>query len=81
MPALPAVITGRLGKTGDVDCYAFDLAAGQTLNAILDAQVIASPADGALRLIDARGVDSGCFEGVMIFTSNPNYVAPYRICP
>ncbi|MCE2862815.1 MAG: hypothetical protein RIR76_1810 [Verrucomicrobiota bacterium] len=57
VPALPAVITGRLGKTGDVDCYAFDLAAGQTLNAILDAQVIASPADGALRLIDARGVE------------------------
>lgn len=57
VPALPAVITGRLGKTGDVDCYAFDLAAGQTLTAMLDAQVIASPVDAALRLLDIRGVE------------------------
>lgn len=55
--SLPAVITGRLGKTGDVDCYAVELAAGQTLTAILDAQVIASPVDAALRLLDARGVE------------------------
>lgn len=57
IPALPAVITGRLGKTGDVDCYAIDLTAGQTLTAILDAQVIASPVDAVLRLLDARGVE------------------------
>ncbi|MFM7752358.1 MAG: hypothetical protein ACKPB0_18275 [Opitutaceae bacterium] len=31
VPALPAVITGRLGKTGDVDCYAFDLAAARNV--------------------------------------------------
>ncbi|MFM8338052.1 MAG: PPC domain-containing protein [Opitutaceae bacterium] len=57
VPALPAVITGRLGKTGDVDCYALELPAGRTLTAILDAQVIASPVDAALRLLDARGVE------------------------
>ena len=40
-----------------------------------------SDLSGPVGSIDARGVDGGCFEGRMIFTGNPNYVAPYRICP
>jgi hypothetical protein len=55
--SLPAVITGRLAKVGDVDGYALELAAGQTFTAALDAQVIASPVDAVLRLLDPRGVE------------------------
>lgn len=44
-------------------------------------QMTISDLSGPVGSIDARGVDSGCFEGRMIFTGNPNYVAPYRICP
>lgn len=44
-------------------------------------QMTISDLSGPVGSIDARGVDGGCFEGRMIFTGNPNYVAPYRICP
>ncbi|HXG48449.1 MAG TPA: PPC domain-containing protein [Methylomirabilota bacterium] len=52
----PAIIDGRLDKTGDVDSFAVSLAAGQTLVAALEAYVLASPLDAALRVVDARGV-------------------------
>lgn len=55
--SLPVVIAGRLAKVGDVDCYALELAAGRTFTAALDAQVIASPVDAVLRLLDPRGVE------------------------
>lgn len=54
-PPLPVTLEGRLEKTGDVDCVALPLEAGQTLAATLDAQVLGSPVDAVLRLVDARG--------------------------
>lgn len=57
LPAPPVVLTGRLGRTGDTDSYAFELAAGQTFTAEVDAQVIASPVDAVLRVLDPRGVE------------------------
>lgn len=53
----PAWINGRLDKNGDVDQFAVDLAAGQTLVATLQAYVLQSPVDAALRLFDPRGVE------------------------
>jgi hypothetical protein len=53
---LPASINGRLEKSGDVDSFAVDLAAGQTLVASVEAFTLASPVDAALRVVDARGV-------------------------
>lgn len=48
-------VNGRLDKTGDVDSYAVELAAGQTLVARLNAYVLASPFDGVMRLLDEAG--------------------------
>lgn len=44
-------------------------------------QVTFSDGSGPVGSVDARGVDSGCFEGLMSFPNQPNYIAPYRICP
>lgn len=53
---LPAVINGRLEKSGDVDSYGVELSAGQTLVASVDAYVLESPLDAVLRVTDASGV-------------------------
>ena len=52
----PVGISGRLGKSGDVDTFAVDLAARTTLVATLDAYTLMSPVDAVLRVVDARGV-------------------------
>ncbi len=52
---LPAVIHGKLGKSGDVDSYALRLKAGQTLVAAVDAFAVGSPMDALLILRDERG--------------------------
>lgn len=54
--ALPAVINGRLDKSGDVDSYAVDVKAGQTLVARLEAYTLASPVDAVLRVVDPEQV-------------------------
>ncbi len=54
---LPAWLNGRLDKGGDVDQFAVDLAAGQALVASLQAYVLQSPVDAAMRLFDSRGVE------------------------
>jgi hypothetical protein len=53
---LPAVINGRLEKAGDVDSFAVELQAGQTLIASVEAYTLQSPLDAVLRLVDSRGV-------------------------
>lgn len=57
VPALPVVITGRLGRPGDTDSYAIELAPGRALTAAVDAYALASPIDAVLRLLDPRGVE------------------------
>lgn len=52
----PAFINGRLEKSGDVDSYAVELQAGQTLVATVEAYTLASPVDAVLRVVDARGI-------------------------
>lgn len=52
IPALPALVNGRLDKSGDVDSFAFELKDGQTLVASLEAYVLASPVDAVLRVLD-----------------------------
>jgi hypothetical protein len=53
---LPTVVNGRLEKTGDVDSFSVQLAAGQTLVAWLEAYSLMSPLDPVLRLLDSRGI-------------------------
>ena len=43
-------------KSGDVDSFAVELAAGQTLVASVEAYTLMSPLDAVLRLVDPRGV-------------------------
>jgi hypothetical protein len=52
----PASINGRLEKSGDVDSFAVELSAGQTLVASLEAFTLASPLDAVLRIVDERGM-------------------------
>jgi hypothetical protein len=52
---LPSIIEGRLGKRDDIDQFTVQLQAGQTLIAYVEAFVLASPLDAALRLRNAAG--------------------------
>src|SRR4030095_3875473 len=52
---LPATISGRLDKSGDVDCYSLTLIKGQTLVAWAEAYILASPFDGLLRVTNPAG--------------------------
>ena len=56
VPRLPMTINGRLNKTGDVDSFAVTLAAGQWLEARVDAYTLASKMDALLRLTTSDGV-------------------------
>jgi hypothetical protein len=53
--SLPATISGRLDKIGDVDSFAVTLKRGQTLVAWVEAYVLASTFDGMLRIVDGKG--------------------------
>lgn len=53
---LPMTVNGRLDKSGDVDSFAVTLAAGQWLDARLDAYTLASKMDALLRLVTPDGV-------------------------
>jgi len=53
--SLPATISGRLDKVGDVDSFGVTLKRGQTLFAWVEAYVLASTFDGMLRIVDAKG--------------------------
>ncbi|HUR45244.1 MAG TPA: hypothetical protein VMZ27_05135 [Candidatus Saccharimonadales bacterium] len=55
--ALPGHVNGRLDKSGDVDCYALHLEKDQTLIASVEAFVLMSPMDAALRLLNTNGVE------------------------
>lgn len=56
VPALPVVINGQLIKSGDVDTYAVNLEAGQTLIASVDAhRTLGSPMDPVMQLLSPRG--------------------------
>jgi hypothetical protein len=53
--SLPVTVSGRLGKAGDVDCFAIKLRSGERLSASLEAYVLGSTFDGLLRVVDERG--------------------------
>lgn len=55
LSALPAAIWGTFTKPGDVDCYAFDAKAGQSLVIDVAGKRAGSKADAVLTLLDARG--------------------------
>jgi len=51
-----SVVNGRLGKSGEVDVYSFDLAAGETVIAdVLAQRVLGSPMDASLQIISPDG--------------------------
>ena len=53
---VPAVVHGRLEKSGDVDCFAVELKKGQTLVASLMANhLLASPMDAVLQVVSPQG--------------------------
>lgn len=66
---LPAAISGKLDKSGDVDCFAVALKKGETLTASLEAYVLMSTFDGLLRIVDERG-------GVLAFNHDGRTLDP-----
>lgn len=71
---LPVCINGRLDKRGTTDLFAVDLAAGQTLTALVEAYALGSPIDPFLELRDASGTtvatahDSRSLDPILIHT-------------
>lgn len=53
---LPAVVNGRLEKSGDVDMFAVNLKPGKSLVAELLCRRLGAPCDPAIRLTDSNGV-------------------------
>lgn len=53
--AVPAILNGRIGKPGDVDCWAVRAAKDQTLEFDLQAARHGSPVDSVIVLSDASG--------------------------
>ena len=53
--SLPATISGRLDKAGDVDSFVVSLKKGETLTVWVEAYVLASTFDGLLRIVDPSG--------------------------
>ena len=53
---VPISISGRLSKSEDVDCFRLSLKAGQQLRAqVVGKQVLNSPMDAVLQIVDQRG--------------------------
>ena len=52
-PVLPAVLVGKIGAAGDVDCFRFDARKGQRLVFDLSAARTGSPLDATVALYDA----------------------------
>ncbi len=72
--ALPAVVHGKFDKNGDSDAYRVELAAGQTIVAVLQShEILGSPADGALQICNAAGQvlvmnqDAGSLDSLLTF--------------
>ena len=57
--SLPATISGRLDKAGDVDSFAIALKKGEALTASVEAYVLGSTFDGMLRIVDPQGTQLG----------------------
>ncbi|MCC6730871.1 MAG: PPC domain-containing protein [Chthonomonadales bacterium] len=53
--ALPAIVNGRIDRTGDADVYRFEGRAGQEIVAEIEARRLGSPLDSGLELTDVRG--------------------------
>jgi len=53
--AVPAAVNGRIGRSGDVDVFAFSARAGEEIVAEVYARRLNSPLDAALRLVDPTG--------------------------
>lgn len=53
---LPLSVNGQLSKSGDIDGFSFDVAAGQSVVATVEAYSLGSPVDAVLNLYDASGV-------------------------
>ena len=53
---LPLSVNGQLSKSGDIDGFSFDVAAGQSVVAMVEAYSLGSPVDAVLNLYEASGV-------------------------
>jgi len=54
---IPAILNGRLQKSGDTDFYHIHLEKDQTLSAKLDAYSLFSPIDSFIHILDSKGYE------------------------
>jgi len=71
---IPAVVEGKLEKSGDVDCFTVELKAGQTLVASLMANhLLGSPMDAVMQVVSPTGIvlaqnnDAGSLDPEIVF--------------
>jgi hypothetical protein len=75
LPSSTVTINGRHEKSDDVDSFAVELAAGQSLVAWVEAYVLAAGFDSMLRVVDAAGVtmafnhDAKTLDPFLVFTA------------
>jgi hypothetical protein len=75
LPSSTVTINGRHEKPDDVDSFAVELAAGQSLVAWVEAYVLAAGFDSMLRVVDAAGVtmafnhDAKTLDPFLVFTA------------
>jgi len=74
--SLPATISGRLDKSGDVDSFAVTLKKGEALSAWVEAYVLASTFDGMLRIVDSKGVELAFNHDGRTLDPDLTFVAP-----
>ncbi len=73
---IPVVTAETIDAFSDVDMFAFDLVAGETLLADIDAEVLGSSLDSILRLFDATGMQLAFNDDSNGVDSAITYVAP-----
>ena len=85
---IPAVVEGKLEKSGDVDCFTVELKAGQTLVASLMANhLLGSPMDAVMQVVSPTGIvlaqnnDAGSLDPEIVFRAGTAgvYRSPVRL--
>jgi len=78
---LPVTINGRLEKNGDVDCFRFEMKAGQWLDAAMDSYTLLAKLDPVLRLVTTNGYQLAWNHDFASLDPRLVWQAPYDVGP
>lgn len=78
LPSLPAAVSGRLLKSGEIDVYHVDLKAGEKIQVDVLADRLGSPIDASLELRDEKGARLALSDDVVSADPRLDYTAPKK---